>query len=195
MGRRKGRISAEAERQREKRAPSAEALTCWQSFETFLETIRPRMRSIATSHRVPVRDAEDLMQEALLTLVAKSDKISSPTAWVVATFTLQCRNYWRRRRRERSPDLPWELDDPDRWEGSLGEVQEGREPWMSWDVGRALGTLSEGMRRVVWLRHAAGCSSREVAERTGYAKESVRQIHGRALRKLRRYFGVQLEEE
>lgn len=175
---------------RETQAPSQEALACWRSVESFLKEVYPRLKSIAASHRVPARDAEDLMQEALLTLVARSTEIRSPTAWVVATFTRKCQNYWQQGRKKPGGDRASERNDPERLEEGLVDASEGSEPWVRWDVNRALRRLPDGMRRVVWLRHVGGFSSREVAERTGYSQESVRQIHGRALRKLRRHFGM-----
>ena len=43
-------------------------------------------------------DAEDILQDAQLTLLYKWDKVRSPESWLIGTVKKKCIMYWRKRR-------------------------------------------------------------------------------------------------
>jgi len=180
----------EEERSKGVEGASERAAEVWESFEEFFEGMRPRFRAITKRYRVPPGDAEDLVQEAVLTLVAKSRAIRNPEAWLVATLQNRCLVYWRRvlRREEREVRSSAELKEEGRWEESLEAERSPDEPWLQWDLERAIETLPEQMQELIRLRYQEGCTHGEVAERLGYSRNSPSQLCARALRRLRRYF-------
>jgi len=181
---------SEEECSREIEGSGERAAEVWESFEELFERMRPRFRAITRRYRVPPGEAEDLVQEALLTLVAKSRTIRNPEAWLVATLQNRCLVYWRKvlRREEREVRPSAELEDEPRWEESLEAACSPDEPWLRLDLERALETLPEGMQELIRLRYEEGRTHREVAERLGYSRNSPSQLCTRALRRLRRYF-------
>lgn len=144
--------------------PSEQPAAARESFEELFERMRPRFRAITRRYRIPPGDAEDLVQEAVLTVVAKSRKIRSPEAWLVATLQNRCIVYWRRvlRRKHREGRSSAELKEEGRWEESLEVVRLPGEPWLRCDLERALATLPERMQELIRLRYQEGCSHAEV---------------------------------
>jgi hypothetical protein len=69
-----------------------------ESLNTLLKSTRPRLERVLRSFEVPPEDAEDILQDAQLTLLYKWDKIRSPENWLVGTVKKKCIMYWRKRR-------------------------------------------------------------------------------------------------
>lgn len=175
---------------RELETPRERGVEDSEPFEELFERMRPRFRAITRRYRVPPTDAEDLVQEAVLTLVAKSRTIRNPEAWLVATLQNRCLIYWRRalRREQREVRTIAELKEDGRWEESLEAGPPADRPLLRWDLERALATLPKPMQELIRLRFQEGCTHDEVADRLGYSRNSASQICGRALRRLRSYF-------
>ncbi len=68
------------------------------SLNHLLKSTRPRLERVLRSFEVPPEDAEDILQDAQLTLLYKWDKIRSPENWLVGTVKKKCIMYWRKRR-------------------------------------------------------------------------------------------------
>ena len=66
-------------------------------LQEFLDRMRPRLRALFTRYRVPAQDTEDILQQALLALVYKREKIRDPQAWLLGTLRNTCLLYWRER--------------------------------------------------------------------------------------------------
>src|SRR5260370_24806691 len=68
------------------------------SLNDLLKGTRPRLERVLRGFEVPLEDAEDIVQDAQLTLLYKWDKIHSPENWLVGTVRKKCIMYWRKRR-------------------------------------------------------------------------------------------------
>ena len=151
-------------------------------LEQLLDRCRSRLSGVLYRYRIPTQDAEDLLQETFLILVAKWDSIRSPEAWLAATLGNRCILYWRRRRMrlyELMDDAMLELLAP-------GDPPMQENTDLKRDLTQALGRLAPHHRELVLLRYGLGCTSSEVGERTGYGPGSVRKMTQRSLTRLGR---------
>ena len=69
-----------------------------ESLNTLLKTSRPRLERVLRNFEIPPEDAEDILQDAQLTLLYKWDKVRSPESWLIGTVKKKCIMYWRKRR-------------------------------------------------------------------------------------------------
>ncbi|MBV8199921.1 MAG: sigma-70 family RNA polymerase sigma factor [Acidobacteria bacterium] len=140
------------------------------------------MERVLRGFEIPPEDAEDILQDAQLTLLYKWEKVRSPENWLVGTVKKKCIMYWRKRR------------------GSLCEAvdaaileliaapqaprQEREE--LAVDLDRVLSRISTRCRSVLRLRYGLGYGPNEVAERMGYRSSSIRKVTNRCLAALTR---------
>ena len=68
------------------------------SLEEVLERMQPRLKRILFRYRIPAQDAEDILQETFLIMVAKWGSIRNPDSWLLATLANRCVIYWRKYR-------------------------------------------------------------------------------------------------
>jgi RNA polymerase sigma-70 factor (ECF subfamily) len=150
--------------------------------EDLLRRVEPRLLGLFSRYRVPTQDAEDLLQEALLALVAKPDAIRCPESWLLGTLRNRCLLYWRKRRRRlyetvdatilelvASPETP---------------AQERAD--VSSDLKNLISRLPERCRSIFRLRYGLGCGGSEVAAQLGYQESSIRKVTLRCLSALSR---------
>src|SRR4029077_10277547 len=69
-----------------------------ESLNILLKSSRPRLERVLRNFEIPPEDAEDILQDAQLTLLYKWDKIRSPESWLIGTVKKKCIMYWRKRR-------------------------------------------------------------------------------------------------
>jgi RNA polymerase sigma-70 factor (ECF subfamily) len=151
-------------------------------LEKLLDRCRSRLSRVLYRYRIPTQDAEDLLQETFLILVAKWDGIRSPDAWLVATLRNRCIIYWRRRR-SRIYDL---MDDAMLEVLAQGEPPGQEQAELRRDLSEALEGLAPHHRQILSLRYTYGCTSQEVGEQMGYGAGSVRKMTQRCLDRLTR---------
>src|SRR5436309_15991164 len=142
------------------------------SLEELLDRMQPRLKRILARYRIPAQDAEDLLQETFLIMVAKWGTIRNPDAWLLATLANRCIIYWRKYR-----SRLWDLVDT----AILELLAEAEAPAqeksdLRFDLDSLLSALPERCRSILRLRYGLGCSTAEAAERTGYGKSSVRKV-------------------
>jgi RNA polymerase sigma factor (sigma-70 family) len=143
----------------------------------LLDSIEPQMARLFFRLQIPSHDAEDLLQDALLAFVSRSEPILNPAAWLTATLRNRCFLYWRSRRRQL-----WEAMD----ETLLAEVG-GSTPAdqtsceVREDLRSAIGRLPKRCRSILQLRYGLDCDNAEVADRLGYQRSSIRQITNRCI--------------
>lgn len=169
----------------------------------FASYVRARERQFLRAAYLVCGDAhlaEDLLQQALVKLASRWDKVrtESPGAFVRKILYRDAVSSWRRTRRERSGLEPVErIDDglgagspPGRhcWDGRHGAdggTDVGSSVGARVDMHRALGALTPKQRAVVVLRFFEDRSEREAAEVMGVSVGTVKsQTHG-ALGRLR----------
>lgn len=151
-------------------------------IEELFATVQPRLRRIFARFRLPVEDAEDILQQSFLDLFYKQQQINNPEAWLVGTVKNRCIVYWRRRRRQL-----WDAMDGALLE-LLAEPEASHQQQVALrnDLEKVLARLPSRCRNVLMLRYGLGYQSQEVAERLGYQASSIRKVTSRCIAALSR---------
>jgi len=148
-----------------------------ESLDQLLRRLRPRLKQVLGRYRVPAHDAEDLVQEALISTIQKWDVIQDPEAWLLVTLRNRCVVYWRKRRNSLYNSVDSAilelLSEP------VAAPQERSE--LLWDLNNLLEELPPRCRKLLRLRYGLGYDSGEVAERMGYHPSSVRKVARRCM--------------
>src|SRR4051794_11946878 len=147
------------------------------SLEEILARAEPRLKRVLSRYRIPAQDAEDLLQETFLIMVSKLGTIRNPDAWLVATLANRCIIYWRRQR-SRLLDL---VDSTILELLAEAEAPPQEQLDLRYDLDALLSCLPGRCRSVLRLRYGFGCTTAEVAEKTGYCKSSIRKVTRRCL--------------
>jgi RNA polymerase sigma factor (sigma-70 family) len=152
------------------------------AFERFLKDMGPKMRRVLAANRIPVEDAEDVLQQALLALVYQWDSIRDPESWLLGTLRRHCLMYWRNHRRRLylavdSTLLEW-LSQP------MAPPQERSD--LLYDLRHMIERLPARCRSLLELRFQLGYEPAEVARRLGYRDSSIGQVTNRCLAALAR---------
>jgi RNA polymerase sigma factor (sigma-70 family) len=156
------------------------------SIEEILSDRRLRrsLGQVLYQYRIPVQDAEDLIQDVMLLAVSKWSGIRAPEAWLFGTLRNRCILYWRGRAQH---DRRFEqLDDTAMQPASAPE--QARWELLA-DLGAATRRLPATQRRLVILRCRLGLTPPEAAAAIGLAHGSVRSILNRGLARLREELG------
>ncbi len=122
------------------------------SLNHVLLTSRPRLERVLRHFEIPPEDAEDILQDAQLTLLYKWEKVRSPESWLIGTVKKKCIMYWRKRRGSLCEAVDTAILD------LISEPQapEQEKKDLSSDLGRVLGQLSERCRSLLRLRYGLG---------------------------------------
>jgi RNA polymerase sigma-70 factor (sigma-E family) len=146
-----------------------------ESFETWA---RARQQTLVRWAYVVTGDfqrAEDLVQEALVRAATRWDTLrdGNPDAWVRTVVFRNNVSWWRRHRRERITDGPFD----DSTASSNGET--------ALVLNAALARLTRAQRAVLVLRYVADLSVAETAEALGVSEGTVKKQTSVALARLR----------
>ena len=148
-----------------------------ESLDQLLRRLRPRLKQVLGRYRIPAHDAEDLVQEALISTIQKWEVIQDPEAWLLVTLRNRCVVYWRKRRNNLYNSVDTAilelLSEP------VAAPQEKAE--LLWDLNNLLDELPPRCRKLLRLRYGLGFDSSEVAERMGYHPSSVRKVARRCM--------------
>lgn len=148
-----------------------------EALARLLESIEAQTERIFVRFRIPVTDAEDILQDSLLAYLTRREVIVNPEAWLVGTLRNRCFLYWRARRRQL-----WEAIDSTLLEELAGDVPgEQEQHTVRRDLTTAIDKLPKRCRSILHLRYGLDCDSSEVAERLGYRPSSIRQITNRCI--------------
>src|SRR5258708_5761190 len=131
------------------------------TVERLLSELEGRIDATFAYFGVPAQDAEDLLQDAFVALVAKSESIHSPDLWLLQTIRNNCASYWGRGRR-------WvfqELDEALRDETAAISVSHAE---LRCELKGAISRLPERCRSLLHLRYDLGYQTSEMADRLGY---------------------------
>jgi len=153
-----------------------------ESLNDLLKSTRPRLERVLRNFEVPPEDAEDILQDAQLTLLYKWDKIRSPENWLVGTVKKKCIMYWRKRRGSLCEAVDTAI--LDLISTPQAPAQEKAE--LTFDLNRVLSRLSTRCRSLLRLRYGLGYGPTEVAEQMGYRTSSIRKVTNRCLAALTR---------
>lgn len=147
------------------------------SFEEMLKGLEPRFRMVLVRFRIPEQDAEDLLQQALLTYVRKRHTVHNPESWLVGTLRNRCLKYWRARRRSLYTAVDSAILESVAADGAPCQERAA----MRRDLQGALGRLRPRCRSILGLRYGLGCEPRETARRLGYKESSIYKLMERCL--------------
>jgi RNA polymerase sigma factor (sigma-70 family) len=152
------------------------------ALDDFLRRVEPRLKRLLASFRIPLPDAEDLVQQSLLALLYQWETVRDPECWLMGTLRRHCLMYWRgnRRRLYRAVDaaiLEW-LSEP------MAAPQD-REDLLA-DLERLIRRLPQRCRSLLRLRFRLGYEPPEVAAQLGYRTSSIGKITTRCLAALNR---------
>lgn len=153
-----------------------------QELAALVSSSKPVAARICGRYRIPPQDAEDLMQQCLLSLLDKRDEIEHPESWLAGTLRNHCLMYWRRRRRRLYRAVDTAILE------TLAEPtpSEQCEIDFSHDMAQMLERLPRRCRSVLELRYGQGYRPLEAAEQLGYRSSSIYKILHRCLAALSR---------
>ncbi|MEM7050662.1 MAG: sigma-70 family RNA polymerase sigma factor [Acidobacteriota bacterium] len=150
------------------------------SIEELIEKLQPKLRRILARYRVPLQDAEDLLQQSFLDLVYKRKSIYNPEAWLLATVRNRSIIYWRRRRSQVCEAMDMSILEMI----AKPEAPQQSKAALRHDLERVLGQLPERCQSLLKLRYGLGYKPVEVAETLGYQPSSIRKVTSRCLTRL-----------
>ena len=153
-----------------------------QPIEEILEGLQPRIKSVFSRFRIPPQDAEDVLQQTLLTYLYKRDSIADPERWLVGTLRNRCLLYWRDRRRRLYTAVDKALLE------SAADVEESPQERSDLlrDLNSALAKVPNRCRNLLWLRYRQGYEPPEAAQKLGYRSSSIYKVTERCLAALTR---------
>ena len=152
-------------------------------FESVVASLQPRIRRILARHRVPTADAQDLLQDTLLSAFRAWERLRAPDRYILNVLSRRCRFYWGDRRHERLQALG-DLAFLEHLAPELAPDQERLE--MLLDLEALIPSLSPQHRELLILRYRDGRSTAECAELLGYKASSIRALSARTLQRLLR---------
>lgn len=152
------------------------------SLELLLEELQPRLRGVLASFRIPFEDAEDLLQQSVLTYLHKRERIKNPRRWLVGTLKNRCLMYWRSHRRRLYHSVDVAILESVAEPGRPAQEQAD----LSNDLQRVIAKLPERCRSLLYLRYTMGCDPSEAARQLGYRRSSIYKIMERCLAGLTR---------
>lgn len=152
------------------------------SFEEFLKEVEPRLKRILAMYRIPSEDAEDVLQQALLALLYRWERVRDPEAWLFGTVKRHCLMYWRtHRRRIYSAVDATILEVLSR---PIAPSQERAD--LLCDLEHLINRLPPRCRSLLRLRFQLGYEPLEVARQLGYRASSIGKVTTRCLAALAR---------
>lgn len=151
------------------------------SLRDLLFAMRPVLASILREHSVPLADAEDLVQEALLALAYKRLAIRNPEAWLREVLRNRCRMYWRGQARRRVREAPLaELETVD----ELADPR-AQDATTRLDLGTLIAQLPQGTRQLLLASALHGETDCQLAGQLGLSASGVRKKLQRTRAQLR----------
>ena len=152
------------------------------ALDDFLRRVEPRLKRLLASYRIPVADAEDLVQQALLALLYQWETVRDPECWLMGTLKRRCLMYWRGHRRRLYQAVDAAVLD---WLAEPTAAPQERADLLA-DLDHLICKLPERCRSLLRLRFRLGYEPSEVAAKLGYRASSIGKITTRCLAALNR---------
>jgi len=153
-----------------------------QPIEEILQDLQPRIQCVFSRFHIPPQDAEDVLQQTLLTYVHKRENILDAERWLLGTLRNRCLLYWRDRRRRLYTAVDKALLESVAQTG--GSPQEQGD--LLRDLNIALAKIPNRCRSLLWLRYRHGFEPPEAAQQLGYKASSIYKVTERCLAALTR---------
>lgn len=152
------------------------------AFEDFLKAMGPKIKRLLATYRVPVEDAEDVLQQSLLALIYRWGTIRDPEGWLLVALRQHCRMYWRTHRRRLYSAVDSAILE---WLSQPQAPPQERSDLLA-DLRSMIARLPPRCRTVLELRFQLGYEPAEVARRMGYRDKSIGKVTDRCLAALAR---------
>ena len=137
------------------------------------------MRQLFRRYRIPIQDAEDVVQQALYILVRRAARVYNPIAFFLGTVRRKITHHLRRRAVERLVQLADEHLEKLTVDSPAALIERRR------DAQRLLKRLPPLTRQIAILHLGAGFKHHEIAEALDLSETAVRQLLSRGLKHLR----------
>lgn len=145
------------------------------AYSEFVLSRQGRLRRAAYLMCGDADQAEDLLQEALIALAEKWEKVEHPDAFVRAVIYRQRVSWWRRNRREVAVE---QLPDPGVEDGAERRAREA-------EVHDLLRSLPPRQRAALVLRYFEDLTEAQAAEVMGVAVGTVKSLSHQAIARMR----------
>jgi RNA polymerase sigma factor (sigma-70 family) len=152
------------------------------TFEQFLKAMKPKLKRLLAARYIPIEDAEDVLQQALLALVERWDKVRDPESWLLGTLKRHCSLYWRNQRRQLHSAVDAALLEC--LSQPVAPAQQRSD--LRNDLRQMIERLPPRCRMLLELRFQLGYDQEEIAARLGYRGSSIGKITHRCLEALAR---------
>ncbi len=152
------------------------------AFRLIVEEAKPRMCSYLARRRVPIEDAEELIQDVFLRYFQKQATVETPVPWLMGATAMAFRMYCRGRSRR------FVLTVEDTLLEVLAESSApGQENALLRDnLNRLIGKLKYQCRNLLRLHYGLGYDAHETAEALGYKRSSIDKVRRRCLNEMAR---------
>jgi RNA polymerase sigma factor (sigma-70 family) len=148
-----------------------------QPIVEILEDLLPRIQHVFSKFHIPPQDAEDVLQQTLLTYLYKRESIQNTERWILGTLRNRCLLYWRDRRRRLYTAVDKALLES--VAQSDGCPQERSD--LLRDLNVVLAKIPSRCRNLLWLRYRQGYEPPEAARELGYKASSIYKVTERCL--------------
>jgi RNA polymerase sigma factor (sigma-70 family) len=152
------------------------------SFDEFFRRVEPKLKRVLVTYRIPIEDAEDLLQQSLLALLYQWERVRDPEAWLAGTLKRHCLMYWRTHRRRIYSAVDAALLE---WLSQPIEPPQQRTELLC-DLESLIGRLPSRCQSLLRLRYRLGYEAPEVAKKLGYRASSIGKVTTRCLAALSR---------
>ncbi|HYH45996.1 MAG TPA: hypothetical protein VEG34_09935, partial [Thermoanaerobaculia bacterium] len=117
-----------------------------------MEHLQPKLIEILSRYRIPVEDAEEMLEQLFLTLYMREGTLESPERWLLLSLKNRCLIYWRSRRERLSRDVDQSLLSV----LASPQVSDSEKDGMRRFLGEALAQLPEQCRAPLEQRYGLG---------------------------------------
>ena len=153
-----------------------------QPIEEILEDLLPRIQHVFSKFHIPPQDAENVLQQTLLTYLYKRAHILDAERWLMGTLRNRCLLYWRDRRRHLYTSVDRALLE------SVAETESSPEQQRDLlrDLNAALARIPNRCGNLLWSRYRHGFEPPSEARQSGARASSVHKVTERCLAALTR---------
>lgn len=123
-----------------------------------VDQLEPKIERLLTRFRVPPDDAQQILDEIMLAMLTKRERIRDPERWLLRTLKNRCVMYWQNRRRR----LYRILDSGLLTILTSRQVPEAEKEALRGELGSLLEGLRPGCRTLLTRRYGLGEASQRI---------------------------------
>jgi RNA polymerase sigma factor (sigma-70 family) len=150
------------------------------TLPALLAALRQPLRQLLRRLHISPQDGEDIVQDALYSLLCHWRQVANPAGYLFATVRRLAAIHLRRLAAERLVQVAYHALPNLATESPAARIERRR------DVHRFLSRLPLHVRHIALLHYGAGLTYREIAAELGHSEPAIRQLVSRGLRRLQR---------